>query len=73
MINNGKRTNLKGMFREIGEWNNFQNLNILFSQEQGTIIEDKTYIYIWLESHEQAEEKFHASREESGALAEARV
>ena len=31
MINNGKRTNLKGMFREIGEWNNFQNLNILFS------------------------------------------
>ena len=31
MINSGKRTNLKGMLREIGEGNNFQNLNILFS------------------------------------------
>ena len=31
MKNNGKRTNLKGMLREIGEWKNFHNLNILIS------------------------------------------
>ena len=52
MINSGKKTNLKGMMREIGEGKNFQNLNILISQEYGTIIEDQPYkdqpyIYIW--------------------------
>ncbi len=47
MINSGKKTNLKGMMREIGEVKNFQNLNILISQEYGTIIEDQPYIYIW--------------------------
>jgi|GEM_PF-2448214 hypothetical protein len=31
MINSGKKTNLKGMMREIGEVKNFQNLNILIS------------------------------------------
>ena len=31
MINNGKKTNLKGMMREIGEGKNFHNLNILIS------------------------------------------
>ena len=47
MINSGKKTNLKGMMREIGEGKNFQNLNILINQEYGTIIEDQPYIYIW--------------------------
>ena len=31
MINSGKKTNLKGMMREIGKGNNFHNLNILIS------------------------------------------
>ena len=31
MINSGKKTNLKGMMREIGEVKNIQNLNILIS------------------------------------------
>ena len=47
MINSGKKTNIKGMIREIGEGKNFQNLNILISQGYGTIIEDQPYIYIW--------------------------
>ena len=47
MINSRKKTNLKGMMREIGEVKNFQNLNILISQEYRTIIEDPPYIYNW--------------------------
>ena len=31
MINNDKKTNLKGMMREIGEGKNFHNLNMLIS------------------------------------------
>ena len=42
-----KKTNLQGKTREIGEGKNFQNLNILISQEYGTIIWDQPYSYIW--------------------------
>ena len=47
MINSGKKTNLKGMMREIGEGKNIHNLNMLISQEYGAIIGDQPYIYIW--------------------------